>query len=33
MITFAGNCIIIKKMTFNEYKKYGERKYRFYENL
>jgi hypothetical protein len=33
MITFAGNCIIIKKMTENEYKKYGNRKYRFEKNL
>ena len=26
---FGQNCIIIKKMTQHEYKKYGERKYRF----
>jgi hypothetical protein len=32
-IMFGQNCIIIKKMTKNEYKKYGTRKYRFYENL
>ena len=28
-ITFGGNCIIIVKMTKNEYEKYGKRKYRF----
>lgn len=33
MITFAGNCIIIKKMTEKEYKIYGNRKYRFLNNL
>lgn len=26
---FGQNCIIIKKMTKKEYKKYGKRKYRF----
>ena len=29
MITFGANCIIIKKMTQNEYSIYGTRKYRF----
>lgn len=33
MITFAGNCIIIKKMTEKEYQIYGNRKYRFLNNL
>ena len=33
MITFAGNCIIIKKMTEKEYNIYGNRKYRFINNL
>jgi hypothetical protein len=33
MITFGGNCIIIKKMTENEYLKYGDRKYRFLDKL
>ena len=33
MITFGYNCIIIKKMTLHEYKKYGERKYRFIDQL
>lgn len=28
-ITFGANCIIIKKMSQNEYNKYGTRKYRF----
>ena len=28
-ITFGANCIIIKKMTMNEYDKYANRKYRF----
>ena len=30
---FGQNCIIIKKMTKNEYEKYGKRKYRFIEKL
>lgn len=29
MISFGANCIIIKKMTEHEYKKYANRKYRF----
>ena len=33
MITFAGNCIIIKKMTIGEYNKYGNREYRYIENI
>lgn len=33
MITFGANCIIIKKMTSDEYEKYGNRKYRFNEML
>lgn len=33
MITFAGNCIIIKKMTQKEYNIYGNRKYRFLDRL
>ena len=33
MITFGGNCIIIKKMTEKEYEMYGNRKYRFLDNL
>jgi hypothetical protein len=33
MITFGYNCIIIKKMTLAEYKRYGERKYRFIDRL
>jgi len=33
MITFGGNCIIIKKMTEKEYEVYGRRKYRFINNL
>jgi hypothetical protein len=33
MITFAGNCIIIKKMTEKEYQLYGTRKYRFLDKL
>ena len=33
MITFAGNCIIIKKMTEKEYQIYGTRKYRFLDKL
>jgi hypothetical protein len=33
MISFGYNCIIIKKMTLKEYKKYGERKYRFIDSL
>lgn len=33
MITFAYNCIIIKKMSLKEYEKYGNRKYRFAEFL
>ena len=33
MITFAGNCIIIKKMTEKEYQFYGNRKYRFLNKL
>lgn len=33
MITFAGNCIIIKKMTEKEYELYGTRKYRFFNKL
>jgi hypothetical protein len=32
-ITFGGNCIIIKKMTENEYTRYGNRKYRWIEKL
>lgn len=32
-ITFGENCIIIKKMSKNEYKKYGTRKYRFSDYL
>jgi hypothetical protein len=32
-ITFGGNCIIIKKMSQHEYKKYGNRKYRFKQFL
>lgn len=32
-IMFGQNCIIIKKMTKKEYEKYGNRKYRFDENL
>ena len=32
-IMFGHNCIIIKKMTSYEYKKYGERKYRFINSL
>jgi hypothetical protein len=32
-IMFGHNCIIIKKMTKQEYEKYGKRKYRFIENL
>jgi demethylmacrocin O-methyltransferase len=33
MITFAGNCIIIKKMTEKEYEIYGNREYRFKNKL
>ena len=33
MITFGSNCIIIKKMTLDEYERYGTRKYRFAEFL
>ena len=33
MITFGGNCIIIKKMTEKEYSIYGNRKYRFINKL
>jgi hypothetical protein len=33
MITFGGNCIIIKKMTEKEYETYGTRKYRFMNSL
>lgn len=33
MITFGGNCVIIKKMTQEEYKKYGNREYRFKDML
>jgi hypothetical protein len=33
MITFAGNCIIIKKMTEKEYEIYGSREYRFKNKL
>jgi hypothetical protein len=33
MITFGGNCIIIKKMTEKEYSVYGNRKYRFINKL
>lgn len=33
MITFAYNCIIIRKMTHNEYEKFGNRKYRLLEYL
>ena len=33
MITFGGNCIIIKKMTEKEYQIYGNRKYRFLNKL
>ena len=32
-ITFGANCIIIKKMTENEYTRYGNRKYRWIEKL
>lgn len=32
-IMFGQNCIIIKKMSKQEYDKYGKRKYRFIENL
>lgn len=32
-INFSGNCIIITKMTENDYKRYGERKYRFINKL
>jgi len=32
-IEFGGNCIIIKKMTHEEYTKYGYRKYRFFDKL
>ena len=30
---FGANCIIVKKMSEEEYKRYGTRKYRFMENL
>jgi hypothetical protein len=33
MITFGANCIIIKKMSIYEYKKYGTREYRFKNRL
>jgi hypothetical protein len=33
MISFGANCIIVKKMTEYEYKKYGEKKYRFENKL
>ena len=32
-IMFGYNCIIIKKMSNEEYNKYGNRKYRFYNSL
>ena len=32
-ITFGYNCIIIKKMTADEYTRYGNRKYRYIETL
>ena len=32
-IMFGQNCIIIKKMSMDEYKRYGERKYRFIASL
>jgi hypothetical protein len=32
-IMFGQNCIIIKKMTKNEYKRFGERKYRFISKI
>jgi hypothetical protein len=32
-ITFGANCIIIKKMTIDEYKRYASREYRFSTNL
>lgn len=32
-IMFGQNCIIIKKMTKDEYSKYGKRKYRFHDKL
>lgn len=32
-IFFGANCIIIKKMTRDEYRLFGEKKYRYYENL
>ena len=32
-IMFGANCIIVKKMSEEEYKRYGTRKYRFMENL
>jgi hypothetical protein len=30
---FGQNCVIIKKMSIEEYNKYGNRKYRFFENV
>ena len=33
MISFGGNCIIVKKMREDEYEKYRTRKYRFSEML
>ena len=33
MISFGHNCIIIKKMTLNEYQKFGNRKYRMHQFL
>ena len=32
-VMFGANCIIVKKMTLNEYNRYGERKYRFVDKL
>ena len=32
-IMFGQNCVIIKKMSIEEYNKYGNRKYRFFENI
>jgi hypothetical protein len=32
-IMFGQNCVIIKKMSIEEYNKYGNRKYRFLENI
>ena len=32
-VTFGGNCIIIKKMTLDEYNRYGNKKYRWINKL